>query len=270
MGKLSDSSLFLAEDFRLYVRNWGRARGRGEFKKIALSLRIHTTLLSQVLSGRKTFTEAQASRICAYMGLNALETDYFIKLVQIDRAETEDLKRIYRRHLSQLSAQAKEASRRVPASRKMSERDSAIYYSSWQYSQIRLLTSIEGFQTATDISRRLSLSMSRTAEILDFLVSCRLCVEHNGRYSRTEENTHVEARSPLSIRHHQNWRSRSLGLMEALTPDDLAFTAPVAVSRDDVIKIRNRLLDVIAEVAQTVKDSPSEETVYLAVDWIKI
>ena len=70
-------------DFRPYLRAWARAKGRGEFRKISMALKMHTTLVRQVLNGRKCLTEEQASRLCGYMGLNSLETDYFLKLVQI-------------------------------------------------------------------------------------------------------------------------------------------------------------------------------------------
>jgi len=68
---------------------------------------------------------------------------------------------------------------------------------------IRLLTSIEQFQTAEKISLHLRLPASRVQGILDFLSTRGLCVESRGRYKRSEKNTHIAADSPLAIRHHQ-------------------------------------------------------------------
>lgn len=271
MGKETSESLFVMDDFRTYIRAWARARGRGELSKIAEKLKIHTTLVSQIMSHRKCLTEEQASRLCAYMGLNPLETDYFLKLVQLERAGTESLKSIYLRHLKSLRGQAQEAKSRVPESKALTEQDRAIFYSSWQYSMVRLLTSMERFQTVEDISLRLGLTVSRVREILDFLTSRGLCVlASNGRYKRTEKNTHVEASSPLAIRHHQNWRNKVIQLQECMTSDDLSFTAPVSISRKDISKIRSILLDAISESAKIVDSSPAEEIVYLGIDWLRM
>lgn len=271
MGKQKVESFFFVDDFRPIIQSWAKARGRGEFRRISLSLGMHTTLVSQIVNGRKNLTEEQASRLCSYMGLTTLESDYFLKLVQIDRAGTEELRSIYRRQLMQLRMQANEAKNWVPATEELSDSDRAIYYSSWQYSLVRLITSIDHFQTVESISLYLKLSPSRVREILDFLVSRGLCKEcPSGRYARTGKNTHIEANSPLSIRHHQNWRAKSLDFHEKMSPTDLAFTAPISISKKDFSRVRSILLNTISEIAKIVEASPSEETAYLGIDWFKI
>jgi uncharacterized protein (TIGR02147 family) len=268
MGKHLGESLFSLDDFRPYIRLWATARGRGAFRRIAAALNMHTTLVSQVINGKKCLTEEQATQMCEYMGLNHLETDYFIKLVQYERAGTKLLKETFQRHIEEIRSAAKEIKSRVPESKQLSLQDYAIFYSSWQYALIRLLTSIEQFQTKEAIASRLNLSLSRTQEVLDFLTSRGLCTENRGRYARTEKNTHIEARSPLASRHHQNWRSKSLELLEKLTPDDLAFTAPVSLAKKDIPRVRALLLDAISEISKIIEKSSAEEVVYLGVDWI--
>jgi uncharacterized protein (TIGR02147 family) len=270
MSKQTDENLFLMDDFRTYVRNWANVRGRGEFRRIAQALNMHTTLVSQIFSGKKCFTEEQASVLCSYMGLNSLETDYFLKLVQHERAGTENLKSVFRRHLKQIRDQANEIRNRVPESKELSKEDRALYYSSWQYSVIRLLTSIEEFQTIEEIASYLKLSVSRVTEVLDFLTSRGLCQRSGNKFTRTPQNTHVEAQSPLSIRHHQNWRTKSLEFLEKTTPQDLAFTAPISLSKKDKDRVRSILLGAISDISKIVESSPAEEVLYLGIDWIKI
>ena len=271
MSKQSNGSLFSLDDFRPYMRAWAQSRGRGEFRKISTALGMHTTLLSQVVTGRKCFTEEQASRLCGYMALSPLETDYFMALILRERAGTADLKGIYLRHLVALRGQAKEAKSRVPEAKELNDSDRAIFYSSWQYSLVRLLTSLNRYQRPEEIARRLNLSISRVKEILDFLVSRGLCNEtRDRRYERTGKNTHIEARSPLAVRHHQNWRCKCLELHERMAADDLAFTAPVSLSRKDLDKVKAILLDAISGIAKVVEHSPAEEIAYLGIDWIRI
>lgn len=268
MSKQQTEPLFAMSDYRFYVRIWAQSRGRGEFRRIAISIGMHTTLVSQVFSGKKRLTEEQASNLCAYMGLNSLEADYFLKLVQLERAGTERLKNTYRRHLQQIRNQASEIRSRVPESKELGEQDRAIFYSSWQYSLIRLLTSVEQYQTPEKISRHLKISLSRVQEILGFLTSRGLCVVKNGRYNRTSQNTHIEAQSPLAIRHHQNWRTKCLEMQEHLSTNDLVFTAPVSLSKGDFDKVRGVFLNAISEISKIVENSPPEDVAYLGIDWI--
>lgn len=270
MGKHVSDSLFSMSDFRSYVRLWVKAHGRGEFSKIAKHLSIHTTLVSQIFSGKKCLTEEQAARLCDYMSLNQLESDYFLKLVQIERAGNEPLKKLYRRHLKQLEIQSSDVKTRVPEAETLSEADRAIFYSSWQYSLIRLLTSIPEFRKSEQIAAKLELPLSRVQEVLDFLISRRLCRESSGLYHRTEKNTHIEASSHLSVRHHQNWRVKSASLQERLTKEDLSFTAPISISKHDFEKVRKILLANISEISKIVVASQDEQVAYLGIDWIKL
>jgi uncharacterized protein (TIGR02147 family) len=270
MSKQIDVSLFTMDDFRPYLEAWARAKGRGAYRRLADELGMHTTLVSQVLNSKKCLTEEQASKLCVYMSLTTLETDYFLKLVQIERAGSVDLKTNFKRHLVQLRRQAQEVKNRVPTSKELTHADHAIFYSSWHFAIVRLLTGIDRFQRTEEIAQRLNLSVSRVQEILDFLVSRGLCHLHAGKFSRTEKNTHVDATSSLVVRHHQNWREVSRALQENMTPADLAFTAPVSIAKKDLQKVRAILLDTVSEIAKVIETSPAEEIAYLGIDWIKM
>jgi uncharacterized protein (TIGR02147 family) len=256
------------KDFRTYIQSWASARGRGEYRRMSAAINVHTTLLSQVLNGKKCLTEEQTSKLCGYMSLNALESDYFLKLVQLERAGTEQLREMYKRHLKQIQSQILEIKNRVPESRELSASDSAIFYSSCQYSLIRLMTSIERFQTMEGIASYLDLPISRVHEVLEFLVSRGLCISDRGRLHRTDRNTHIDATSPLVTRHHQNWRTRSLSRLEKMTSEDLAFTAPISLSNADFPEVRAVLLNAISEISKLVEKSPSEKIAYLGIDWL--
>ena len=171
----------------------------------------------------------------------------------------------------QIRVQANELKSRVPEARELTEQDRATYYSSWQYAVVRLLTMIDEYQTSSTIAARLGLSVSRTQSILDFLVSRGLCSESKGRYKRTDKNTHVEAGSPLSVRHHQNWRAKSLELLEKSSRDELSFTAPLCIAKKDAAKIRSILADAVSEIGKAVSASPEpEEIFYVGIDFLKV
>jgi hypothetical protein len=103
------------------------------------------------------------------------------------------------------------------------------------------------------------------------LISRGLCQETpEGRYKRTEKNTHIEARSPMSTRHHQNWRAKSIELHEKMRQEDLAFTGPISLSEKDIPKVRSILLETISEISKIVEESDSDGIAYLGIDWIKL
>jgi uncharacterized protein (TIGR02147 family) len=266
-------ALFECENYRQYVVGRIKAmpkRGRGEFQRIALRLQMHTTLVSQVFRGQKSLTFEQACGLCDHLGLNALETDYFMKLIEFDRAGSDLLRRLVRRQLADIRARAREVSSRVPRGKAISESERAIFYSTWHYSAVRLLTSIPRFQMLDPISEHLGLSKKQVREILDFLVRTGLCTELHSKFSMSEKNTHVEAQSPFVVRHHLNWRMKALQKVESLSPRELAFTAPVSISEKDFAKVREILLDAIQRIGKIVEQSPAEEVGFLTLDWMKI
>src|ERR1039457_3217815 len=88
---MSDMKLFEFDNYKEFVRKKLRGttnKGHGQYSRIAEHLSIHTSMVSQVFGGEKHLTFEQACGICNYFGFTELETDYFIALVQLDRAGT--------------------------------------------------------------------------------------------------------------------------------------------------------------------------------------
>ncbi len=244
--------------------------GRGEFQKIALALRMHTTQVSQVFNGKKDLTFDQACLLAEYFGLNELETDFFLKLVELSRAGTDHAARVYRRQLEKLKTESEKVTNRILQDRHLKEEERAIFYSSWSYSAIRLLSSIPNFRSVDAISTKLGLSKKQVSRALGFLLKTGLCIEGPTGPEMGPKNTHIEAESPLVTRHHLNWRLKAMSRFENLGANELAFTAPVSVSRADIPKIRAKLLATIEDVAKLVRDSESQELACLNLDWVVI
>lgn len=113
--------IFEFKDYKQFVRHMINTQpilGRGSVKKMAESLRVHPSLISQVLKGTKEFTAEQANEVAAFLNLNELETEYFLCLVDIERAGTTRLKTFLqnKRDRLVLSAKATEVSANTTAS----------------------------------------------------------------------------------------------------------------------------------------------------------
>lgn len=267
-------SLFDFKDYREFLvkRNLHLPKkGRGEMQKIATALGIHTSTMSQVVSGQKCFTPEQGSKLAQYLGLGELESDYLLTLIDLERAGTPDLRERLEKRLAKIQKQSQELIHRLPTDRVLSEEDKAVFYSNWFYSAIRLSTEIKGLQTTESLAEFFELSPSLVNEVMRFLISCGLCVEENGLYKIGPQRTHLEASSPLISRHHVNWRLKAVERAEAIEPsEEIQFSSPLVLSKADAIRIRTLLLDEIQSVMKIVTPSPSETLYCFNLDWIKI
>jgi uncharacterized protein (TIGR02147 family) len=266
-------SVFNFEDYRAFIRKRVDAmprKGHGEFRKMAEFLGIQTSMLSQIMAGHREMNAETAASLCEYFGLNDLESDYFLCLVQIERAGSARLKAQLRRQLEMLHARSAEVEKRVSKTHELDDTARATFYSQWYYSGIRLLTAIEGMTSIDAIVQRVRLPRGAVARAVEFLLSHGLCQSKNGKLSYGPQSTHIGANSPLVTRHHLNWRLKAMENLEGLKPSELVFTSPVVVSVKDAEIIRRKLLDAIEDCVKVVDQSPSERLMCLNVDWVEI
>lgn len=262
--------LFETSDYKAYVREYIRKlpkQGRGEYTRIAAYLRVHTTLVSHIFRGDKDLTPEQACSLSAYLGHSLLEREYFLSLVEWCRAGSASLKDAKRRHIDGLRERARELANRLPQDHTLSDAERAVFYSSWQYSGVRLATSLPGINSLDTIAARLGLPDDVVSRVLTFLVAKQLVVEGESGYTLGPQRTHVPATSPLSAQHHRNWRLRALDRLDRLSSDELAFTAPMTLARKDRSVVRAELVATIERVHALAAPSPAEELCCLTIDW---
>lgn len=265
--------LFSYVDYKKFFKDLIKLRphkGRGEFARLADYLGINSTMVSQILSGPKDFTFEQAQRLCHYFALNKIETDYLMILVQIERAGSVDLKNYYREKRDEIKINSGHVSKRISPSKDLTEQEKSIFYSNYLYSSIHLYCSLPNGQSSESIERRFSIKRFKAQKILDFLVSARLCSQNTGRYTATSLTTHVSPDSADFLKHHSNWRLKSVQKCEDLNENDLFFTANISLSTQDYVQIRELLLDAISRTSKIVANSPPEELCNLNIDFFKI
>lgn len=245
--------------------------GRGELSRIARHLRVTTTLVSQIFAGQKCFTAEQAHALLPFLGLTGLEAEYFVYLVQWERAGTAELKKFWSRKMEELRQQSLQVVRRVSTDRALTEAERATFYSSPLFSAVRLYCSIEPGKSAEEISQRFGLSRTRTSKILKFLTETGLCVAAGSRYRMGAQKTHLESDSPHLPRHHANWRLKALQRSEGLARDELMYTAPVSLSQKDFRLLREEMVQFIQRFLEKVHASPAEEVACFQLDffWAK-
>jgi len=261
------------KDYREFLVDKIKAQpkgGRGELAKMARHIRIHTTSLSQILRGSRDLSQEQAVQVSQYFGLNERESRYFLLLVQYRRAGSADLKSLLERQLDEMKSESAELVHRFRADKSLSVEEKATFYSNWFYSGIRVLTSIPGFQTPEAIADYFGLSRALVNEVIQFLLSSGLCVEKKGKLAPGPQYTHLDARSAFSHRHHSNWRIKAMQRHPNLSPLELAFSAPMSLSKRDVEKVKTLLVDAIESVNRIRGPSECEEVFCLNLDWFRV
>ncbi|MCM2279215.1 MAG: DUF4423 domain-containing protein [Oligoflexia bacterium] len=265
--------IFDFTDYRPFVSRTVRAlpkSGRGEFLKIAMHLKIHSSTLSQILSGVKQFTLDQACALADYFGFDELETQYLLNLVELERAGTELLRSTLRKQLTSLREKSRELSAVIPGKRTLSEEEKAIFYSNWFYTGIWALTSIPGYQNVDAIIGYFGLPRVLVNRVISFLVSTGLCIEENGLLRPGTTYVHLEADSPLIGRHHSSWRQKAMERHPVLTDSEIAYSSPMSISKDDAERIRKLIVEWVKDVNKIRDPSPCEALYFLNIDWIKL
>jgi uncharacterized protein (TIGR02147 family) len=263
-------NVFAYSDYCDLLRAWLRTlpkEGRGVAQKLAAHLRVSSVLMSQVLGGTRTLQADYAFGIAQFMGLSAGESDYFLLLVQHEYAGTAAYKEHLKKKIETQQANASEIKGRVPRDIQLSEETRARFYSHWHYSAIRLLTDLPNTQAPKAIAEALKIEIARVHEILEFLVDNKLCIRQSGRFQMAVRNTHLENESPWIYSRQLQWRQKALQSMESPRKDSLFYTGPMVLSNKDRAWVRERLVELVKEVSERVRASPSESLACLNIDW---
>jgi uncharacterized protein (TIGR02147 family) len=267
------ADLFESTDYRDVIRSKIESfskKGYGQLFKLSGHLGIHSSLVSQVMKGAKNFTLEQAIQVATFLNLTSREQEYFLLLVQLERAGTRQLKAHFEDQLQKVRRSNQTIDSRRKGVAPFDQEAQAQYYSDWTLMAVWLAVSIKGLSTSEAIGQKLGLSRARVESILEFLLSVGLCVRGPDGVRPGVTNTHLSRTSPLVNRHHINWRLKSLANLENLSADELAFTAPVSLSQADFEVIRRIILDAVEAVSDTVEKSEPEMLACLNIDWFEI
>lgn len=266
-------NIFEFENYKDYVNKWITSRpkkGRGELLRISKSLRIHSTLVSHIFRGDKHLSLEQASDLTLHLGLEELETQYFLILVQIAKAGSQSLLNILKLQKNEIQNKALKIVNRVKHQKVLSKEDKSTFYSNWYYSAIRLSTSLPHIKTKNDIYKSFDLPERVIDKVLDFLVTRNLCKLENGAYSLGPSITHLENDSQDINRHHTNWRLQAMKHYPQNQESDLVFSAPLTIAKKDAADFRERLLKIISDLGKKVEASDPDTMMAFNIDFVKL
>lgn len=260
------------KDYKEYFNAWVRAlpkNGRGEYRRVAARLSVSTTMISQVFNGDKHLSLELASELTDYLHLNERETDYFFLLVESARAGSYNLQQKLKKRIEEARAEARKLEVRLHKDADLSEATKSIFYSTWLYSGVRMLSDLPEMNDAQAIADRLHLPRPQVQKVLEFLIREGLVIQKDNKLAMGPRRTHLGASSPLVIKHHQNWRISGFQKMILSDTDNLFYTGPMTLSHEVAERVRAELPALIEKITSWVVPSPSETVRCLNIDWFE-
>ena len=263
-------SIYEFQDYKLFLNHWVShqpKKGHGEYRRIAEHLQVSTTMISQVFKGTKHLSLEMGAELCDYLNLSEEEGEFLLLILDFQKAGSYKLQQRLKKQIIKRQERAQKLETRLKKDMDLSEEDKAVFYSSWIYSGIRLLSDIAENNNSLDISKRLSLDKNLVEKVIDFLVEHKLCLRQGGKLKMGPTSTHLGTSSLLLSKHHQNWRLQGFNKMILNDDSNLFFSGPMVLSQDVADEIRRQLPEFIQQTLAKVHPSKSEVVRCLNIDW---
>lgn len=244
-------------------------RGRGQSTRLAQYLGVAPITVSQVLTRDRHFSLEQTLKVATYFGFAGRKREYFIYLVHLARADSNELKEFYTQKLDQLRAESQDLKNVVQVHEELTDLEKATFYSNWYYAGIMILSSIDGYQTVETIAKYFGLSRALVGNIVAVLVDAGFCIQEGNKIRHGKKALHVDSQSQFVNNHRRNWREKAREKFSEPEAEDLFYSSPVSISKADSERVRKELLSLIKNVSQIVGDSPQQQLMCLNIDWFK-
>jgi uncharacterized protein (TIGR02147 family) len=268
-----EKSIFEFLDYKQYLNDYIDSRprkGRGFRSLLASTVGCQVTYLSRILNGDAHLSLEQAEKANVLLGHSVEEGDFFILLLQLNRAGTSQLKERFQRQIHEILQKRLSLKNRLAYKKGLNREDQATYYSSWHYSAIHMLLGIPEFQTKEALAKRIGLPAGTVSNILEFLVSVGLVVPKGSHFEMGQTHIYLENDSPMIARHHINWRMQAVRSIDRARPEDLHYSSVITVSHSDSMKIRDILVKAIEQIRPVVRASSEEALFSYAFDFFEV
>lgn len=258
-----DSRAYLVDD----VERNGKVTGYKT--KLAAAAGCQKSYLSQVLRGHWNLTQEHGLGLCQFWNFSELETDYFLELVSYTKVSLPGLKQRIKKKLQTIKSSHQDLGSRFQEN-KVAERNQKIYYSSWHFGALHILSSIPAYQTVEAMSSRLSLPPAFIKDCLLELKRMGLVKDVQGRWEIQHGHIHLSRTSELNSFNHSNWRQRAVLDSQSKDTDGLHYTVVQSQSVEDFQKIKDLLLKTIDQTRKVVASSREEEAVGFCLDFFRV
>lgn len=267
-------ALYSFQDYRDYLSHWAEESpkgGHGSRKRISEYLRCQSAFISQVLHKTTHLTLEHAERLNEFLEHDALESDYFLLLVQMQRAGSKKLQDYFRKKVEEIHARRLVLKNRIKGSeREITDAVKQKYYSQWYFGAIRLLLTIPAMQNKESLVRHLKLPRSTINEAIAFLEESGFISRvGDDRFIVSEQHLHLGNDSPLIVKHHLNWRLKAMQSLELEREHDLHYSLGMTISQSDVGKLKAMVVEFVESVQKIARPSEAQVLCGLCIDFFE-
>ncbi len=260
--------LFQEIDYRLYIENKLKTDdfGRGGKSKLAVHLNCQPSFISQVLKGVNTLSLEQAFKMNSFFKHTDFEQNYFMTLVESDKAGTQDLKKYFLKKIEDIREQAKLIQNRITYE-EISESDTLEYYNNWNHVRIHHLSNIPKYRNITELKKKINLSEDEFQKCLGFLLDKKLLAKNdNDELQMGFKKLYIKKESPLVHFAHLKARLENINNLKKVGPEALNFGANLTISNKNYGIFRNKLVQVLEELYTLVEQEEPERMCSVVID----
>lgn len=267
---MKPKSIFSKSSYKQILSSFTYEReARGQLSRLSEAAGCQVSYMSRVISGTIHLTPDQGFRICKFMNLTEIERDYFMTLLEFERSGDSDHQKFLKNKIEKLRAEFENISQHVDLPTLDLDAYNINYHSSWFWSAIHFMTSIPEYQTAPAIANKVHLPIVQVQHILKELSSAGFVEHVKGKWVYKSGAGHLSKGSPLLSYYHQNWRGRAATDQQNPESDGLHYTVLQTVSRKDIRKLRELILETIEKMSKISGPSNPEELVCFTCDFFK-
>jgi uncharacterized protein (TIGR02147 family) len=268
--KTHEKGIYEYSEYKAYLEKKVGSRGqrKGLKSKLAKALHCQPTYISQVLHGNAHLSLEQSQALNEFFGHTKEEGQYFLLLVQKDRAGTVSLRRHFEEQLQSMLQRRMVLTERLGKKQELSKEDQIRYYSSWHYAAIHMALTVPELQNAKALSEYFRIPIKKVTSVLDFLNKAGLARHtETGSFQTGKLLIRLGNDSPNILRHHSNWRQQAMDSLDREEIGDLHYSAVVSLSKKDAIRIKDRILEWLEKDLEIIKDSKEEEIYSYCIDF---
>lgn len=240
--------IFEFTDYKLYVRARIEAEGErswGAIRRLAEAAGCQRSYLSQVLRGSAQLTPDQAYGLARHWGLDELGSEYFLALVERDRAASRAFREHLEARLSALRRRGASLSQRVRHAEAPPTAEHELYYATWRPIAVHLATSVPALQRPRAIAEHLRLPLPEVERTLAALAAMGRVSREGASWRHAGGSLHLAQTSPLLPTHLTHWRLRAAESAGAGTDDKVHYTTLHSLSARAFARLRSLLRDFV-------------------------
>lgn len=265
-----NQSVFDHTSYKKYmqVRLGGPLKRSGEKSKAAVAMNCQPAYLSQVMNANAHLSLEQADALNRYLHHSKDEAQFFLLLVQRERAGTQSLRTYFQEQIEAELEKRLNLTRRLGASSQLSREHQAKYYSSWHYAALHIALTIPSLRTREALAEHFRISMQKTVQVLDFFLEVGLAKRNrDGTFEPGSSFLRLGNESPHISHHHSNLRALAVDSFDREDARDLHYSGIVSLSKKDVLKLKSQMLEQIKDNIAVVRESKEEELYCYCVDF---